>query len=377
MVDKLDYRRHSLSRLYKDDKSYKDNFSRTYNSENVEKILSKTRSLISDFDSGKSGVSSVYSTLPPRFRLSGSKYSSSYISSGSSVSSRSYKSRSPSYSSSTVKSPSLARRSLYEPRSVSPSPALQSTPRSASITNGDIERSPVSSALPPRIISDLCIPKAGAAGGSSAVNGLPPPSHRRSSATLSPAALSSAGSASINVPPALASSLSNSVKYERCYNDLLSRINHIKMNGGDTLHEGRTSLNIPEFDRSKKPIQDRLHHYDRRDSSVAGTNVGPGLTGLKNLGNTCYINSILQCLSNTSPLREYFVTEFKRSMTAAYSKTSGKLAEEFQLIFNMLWAGDSRYFSPQKFKKSSLRVTYGTQGLKVFVNFEGLFQTAK
>lgn len=145
------------------------------------------------------------------------------------MSSRSYKSRSPSYSSSTVKSPSLARRSLYEPRSVSPSPALQSTPRSASITNGDIERSPVSRALPPRIISDLCIPKAGAAGGSSAVNGLPPPSHRRSSATLSPAALSSVGSASINVPPALASSLSNSVKYERCYNDLLSRINHIKV----------------------------------------------------------------------------------------------------------------------------------------------------
>uniref|UniRef100_A0A8D8Y6N5 Ubiquitin carboxyl-terminal hydrolase n=1 Tax=Cacopsylla melanoneura TaxID=428564 RepID=A0A8D8Y6N5_9HEMI len=126
-----------------------------------------------------------------------------------------------------------------------------------------------------------------------------------------------------------------------------------RMNGGDTLHEGRSS-NVPEFDRSKKPYQDRLSHY----SSVAGTNVGPGLTGLKNLGNTCYINSILQCLSNTSPLRAYFESEFKKSM-ASYGRNNvtrpgsagGKLAEEFQLIFKMLWAGESRYFSPVKFKE--------------------------
>lgn len=56
VVDRVDYRRPSLARLYKEDKSYKDNFSRTYNSENVEKILSKTRSLISNFDSGKGSI---------------------------------------------------------------------------------------------------------------------------------------------------------------------------------------------------------------------------------------------------------------------------------------------------------------------------------
>lgn len=35
----------------------------------------------------------------------------------------------------------------------------------------------------------------------------------------------------------------------------------------------------------------------------------PGLTGLTNLGNTCYMNSIIQCLSNTVVLRDYFLTE--------------------------------------------------------------------
>ena len=32
-----------------------------------------------------------------------------------------------------------------------------------------------------------------------------------------------------------------------------------------------------------------------------------GLSGLTNLGNTCFINSCLQCMSNTKPFTKYFL----------------------------------------------------------------------
>lgn len=34
-----------------------------------------------------------------------------------------------------------------------------------------------------------------------------------------------------------------------------------------------------------------------------------GMTGLNNLGNSCYLNSVVQCLANTRELRDYFLSK--------------------------------------------------------------------
>lgn len=65
---------------------------------------------------------------------------------------------------------------------------------------------------------------------------------------------------------------------------------------------------LPAFDRSAKPTVDQTVKFPQiqRDfSPVAGSYGDIGATGLKNLGNTCYMNSIIQCLVNERTFRDY------------------------------------------------------------------------
>ena len=138
-------------------------------------------------------------------------------------------------------------------------------------------------------------------------------------------------------------------------NNMNPMMNNMNMNNINNMNNFMNMMNMDMNMNNNNNMNNIGNNNNKKEIEPIDTYENPTLIGLNNIGATCFMNSTLQCLSQTKMLTNYFLNQKNKDKiinnnVAKNNKNDNQLSPEYLKLIQELWnANSKKSFSPYNF----------------------------